>query len=219
MKAPHACSRRDRRSGVALVTVMCLTFVVAVLVAAVLRLSLVHLRLAREQVNLEQATYAAEAGLELAAYHLSHGVLPPCSFDGHAGQAVYCVVIIDGGTPAAGNHSIGGQVGVNPNNSPSAEFDLALPNGTHIRRDDLTKDFPGYTGPATNVLIRPKGHGWQTGLLLDGKPYPLDNGKTCEIGSQTMTVHLFNDRVNAQGKAIGQWCIALASTAAQVFQY
>ena len=207
------------RSGVALVTVMCFTFIVSALAALLLRASVVHLRLARDQVSLEQASYAAESGLQLAAYRLSHGASAPIAFDGRAGEAVYCVVIINGATPAVGCQSIGGEIDINPNNSHEYEFDLTLPNGTHITRDDLTQDFPGYTGGATNIHIRPKGSSSQAGLLVDGLSYSLNNGKTYNLASSSMSVHLYNDQRNAQGKAIGKWRIALASTAATVDCY
>jgi hypothetical protein len=118
-----------------------------------------------------------------------------------------------------GWHSLGGEVEINPNNNPDSEFTMKLASGTTITRADLTPDFPGYVGPATNIFVRPKGSSWQTGLLVDGLPYGIDNSMTYNVYSLTMTVNLYNDHVNAQGKAVGHWRIAMASTASEVTVY
>ncbi len=207
---------RRARSGVALVTTICFAAVVTAIVTLVLRLSVTHLRLAHTQADIEKAHYAAEAGLQLGAFRLGQrGTKPPLSFDGKVGDATHCVVIIDGATPAEGWHSVGGQIGVNPNNSPHAEFTLTRPTGSLITLDDLTETFPGYTGPATRVRIKPHGHGSQSGLLVDGLPYPIENATTYTFDSSVMTVHLYNDHVT-QGKAKGKWWIAIATTQAQI---
>jgi hypothetical protein len=208
---------QDSRSGVALITVMCFAFIIATLSAMLLKASAFHVRMAHEVTALEQATYVAQAGMEKAAHMLATGTTPPYSFHGTNGRGVYCVVIIDGATPSAGWHSIGGDIAINPNSSPDAEFELTLPGGTLITMDDLKDSYAGYVGAAVNIVVRPKGGGMQNGILMDGVVYPIDNSRVYEIDSINMRVNLFNDNVNKQGKAVGRWHIAVASTAADMW--
>ena len=205
------------RTGAALVTVMCFAFIIATITALLLKASAFHFRMAHEVTALEQATYVAQAGMERGAHLLASGMTPPYSFHGTNGRGVYCVVIIDGATPVAGWHSLGGDIMINPNNSPDAEFELTLPDGTMITKDQLTQSYAGYVGPAVNILVRPKGNQGQQGLLMDGLPYPISADRVYEIDSLNMRVNLFNDNVNHQGKAMGKWHIAVASTAADVW--
>jgi len=87
---------------------------------------------------------------------------------------------------------------------------------------DLKENFAGYTGNAVEVVFKPKGGGDQDGLLVDGSSYGLVNSKTYDFQSPSpyyMTVHLYNDKINAQGKAVGHWQIALASTQGTLVVY
>lgn len=98
-------------------------------------------------------------------------------------------------------HDVGGQLNINPNSSPLNEFILTTPTGT-ITKDDLHQDYPGYAGPALLVHVKPKGSGNQNTLLVDGGPYPVENANTHDISAATMTVNLYNDNINPQGKAV-----------------
>lgn len=118
-------------------------------------------------------------------------------------------------------HAVGGRISINPSNSQSVyEFDMALPNGVHITRDDLAGDTPHtgegftadwleYTGPATAIYVKPKGNANQNGMTVDGEPYPLYNSTRYTITSNQMTVHLYNDRRSSKGKALGKWWIEI----------
>jgi len=116
---------------------------------------------------------------------------------------------------APSTHVIQGKLNINPNNSPQNEFVLTLPGGQVITRDNLTKDFAGYSGPAAGIHVKPKGNGKQTGLLVDGAPYEIDKSKAYDIASGAMTVHVYNDSVK-KGKAMGQWWIEIAATSATI---
>jgi len=118
--------------------------------------------------------------------------------------------------PGVPRHTITGQININPNNSSQNEFTLTLPDGSTITRDDLTKDYAEYSGPATSIHVKPKGSGKQDGLIVDGASYELDNNKAYYISSEAMAVRLYNDRVDKKGKANGQWWIEIAATNATI---
>lgn len=203
-------------SGMALVTVICFTAILSILLAVIIMSSGTQLRLAKSQVNMEKSLYVAEAGAERAASYVANGGTVPASFSGTVGDGVYCVTIIAGASAADGFHSVGGQININPNNSSQNEFTLTLSNGSTITRDDLTQDFPGYTGDAVFAHVKPKGNGNQNGLVVDGEAYSLENANTYDVSSSIMSVNLYNDHINAQGKAVGQWCISIATTCATI---
>ncbi len=113
-------------------------------------------------------------------------------------------------------HSIQGTLNINPNNSPQSEFVLTLADGSAITRDDLISSFAGYSGPAAGIHLKPKGSGKQNNLLVDGEPFELDNAATYDITSDSMTVRLYNDRVDKKGKAMGRWFIEIAATNATI---
>lgn len=107
---------------------------------------------------------------------------------------------------------IGGEININPNNSPDNEFVLTLPDGSTVTRDDLHQNYAGYTGPATLVHIKPKGNGNQNSLTLNGDVFTVMNGSLYDIEADNMTVNLYNDNVNPQGKANGKWWIGIVAT-------
>ena len=113
-------------------------------------------------------------------------------------------------------HTIAGKLNLNPNNSPNAQFRLELPDGTIITREDLVSGYSGYKGPAALVKMQPKGRGRQTGLRVDGEFYELDNAETYEIVSSEMTVNLYNDRLDRQGRGIGRWWIEIEAQQATI---
>ncbi|MBT3192778.1 MAG: hypothetical protein HN341_09515 [Verrucomicrobia bacterium] len=207
-----ACKQR----GVALITVLCFLVVFTALATVASRSVGTHVRIAADQIDLETAFYTAEAGAERGAAHVANGGAIPYSFSGQLGDGTYYVTITGKTTAGDGSGtSVNGSVNINPNNSQS-EFTLSLPSGATISRDDLTEDFDGYVGPATTVHLKPKGSGNQNTLTIDGESYPLQNGTTYDIVSSTMSVTLYNDNVNGNGKAMGQWYISIAATDATV---
>ncbi|MDD4871157.1 MAG: hypothetical protein PHR77_11415 [Kiritimatiellae bacterium] len=118
--------------------------------------------------------------------------------------------------PAAdgdGEHSVAGKININPNNSTDNEFNLTLPDGSVINRDTLNSTalpyFRGYTGAAKCVLVKPKGNGNQNSLIVDGQAYTMLNADTYSISSDQMTVNLYNDHYQSDGKAMGHWWIGI----------
>lgn len=119
--------------------------------------------------------------------------------------------------PGAGApQSVGGSINLNPNNSPDNEFTLVLLSGNTITRDDLVEDFEGYQGGATAVHVKPKGNGDQNSLIVGGQPYTIFNSCAYDITSEAMTVNLYNDNINPQGKAVGKWWIGITADEASV---
>ena len=136
-----------------------------------------------------------------------------------------------GGNPAEAptGSTLGGSININPNNNSTFEFEMILPSGVVITRDDLHSDNPhrhegegfhpdylAYTGPATSVRVKPKGNGNQNGLTVDGQPYALQNKNRYIITSDSMTVHLYNNKRNRKGKAMGKWWIDIDATNATI---
>lgn len=121
-----------------------------------------------------------------------------------------------GGSTNPALHNIGGKININPNNSAQNEFSLVLPGGGAITRDMLKAGYPGYNGPGTSVHVKPKGNGNQNSLLVDGAPYTIVNAETYDIAAASMTVHLYNDRVNKKGQAMGRWWIAITAMDATI---
>ena len=109
-----------------------------------------------------------------------------------------------------GEHTIGGEININPNNSTDNEFRLVLPNGSVITRDNLAP----YSGSAQSARIKPKGNGNQNTLLVDGEPYELSNANTYVITGSPMTVNLYN--AASDGTATGQWWIGIDAANATI---
>lgn len=205
--------RTRSKQGVAIITVMCFIMALTALATVAARMVGTHVRITADQVDLETAFYTAEAGAARGAAHVANGGAIPYSFTGQLGDGTYYVTITGKANVGEGSGtSINGLVNINPNNSPQSEFSLTLPGGSTITRDALTKDFSGYTGPAIAIHVKPKGNGNQNGLTVDGETYALQNGTTYDIVSTSMAVSLFNDKINKQGKAMGQWYISVGAT-------
>ncbi|HUT33349.1 MAG TPA: type II secretion system protein [Planctomycetota bacterium] len=122
--------------------------------------------------------------------------------------------------PPPGNR-VSGEVNINPSNNSDYEFELRKPDGSTITRDDLHASGGDleYIGPATWVRFRPKGNGNQNSLTLDDQPYPVQNG-TCYtievLQGGAMSVHLYNDHPNGNGKSMGKWWISITATGATI---
>lgn len=206
------------KSGIALITVMCFMMVLAILGTVFSMAVGSHVRGSMHAINLEKALYVAEAGAERGAAYVGAGGSIPHSFSGSLGDGVYHVTITAQNNlddEDEGN-DVNGCININPNNRTDYQFTLILPNGQSIDRDDLHQDFDGYSGSASSVRVQPKGAGNQNSLTVDGAPYPLSNGLTYLIASSAMTVSLFNDKVNPQGKAMGRWHIIISATGATI---
>jgi len=113
--------------------------------------------------------------------------------------------------------SVSGSLNINPSNNPANEFSLTKDDGTLITRDDLHQnsvvDSTGtyYNGACTYVWARPKGNGNQNTIAVNGVVFPVDNSKAYEIYG-SFTVRLYNDNINANGKAMGQWWLEFQSS-------
>lgn len=114
-----------------------------------------------------------------------------------------------------------GLININPNNSGTNEFMLYRADGSIIVRDDLHQDAPVggngtlYEGDATFIRVKPKGNGSQNGLTVDGQSITMQNSEAYVfIGN--MSVKLYNDQVNGNGKAMGKWWIQIVSGDASV---
>jgi len=122
--------------------------------------------------------------------------------------------------PAAdgdGEHVVGGLININPNNSTDNQFELYLPDGRCINRDTLAStDCVGYIGPAKRLVVKPKGNGNQNSLVVDGQPYTLRNADTYSIASDQMSVNLYNDQYQSDGKAMGHWWIGIIAKDATI---
>jgi Tfp pilus assembly protein PilX len=206
-----------QKNGVAIILVMCFILVLTVMATVASRSISSQVLIEKHQVNAEKSFYIAEAGAERGAAHVANGGTIPYSFDGKIGGGTYHVTITGKATTGEGSGtSVNGLININPNNSPSFEFTLTLPNGTVINRDTLHQHYAGYTGPATSIHVKPKGNGNQNSLTIDGQTYPLNNSTAYSISSSSMNVVLFNDHINRQGKAVGRWFISIGATDASI---
>ncbi|OGV57453.1 MAG: hypothetical protein A2283_00075 [Lentisphaerae bacterium RIFOXYA12_FULL_48_11] len=129
---------------------------------------------------------------------------------------VYNAPLADGD----GEHTVKGEININPNNSTDNQFNLTLADGSAITRDTLseasTSGFSGYAGTAKCVVVKPKGSGNQNSLILDGKEYVISNADTYSISSDQMTVNLYNDHYQSDGKAMGHWLIGIDAKNASI---
>lgn len=208
---------KHNKQGVAIITVLCYMMVLAVLGAVFARAVGSFVLVTSDQINLESALYIAEAGTERAASYIANGGAVPFSFTGSLGDGSYYVTISAKANAGENSEtSVNGVVNINPNNRTDYEFSLATVSRGIITRDDLTSDFGGYAGSATSVRFKPKGDGNQNSLTIDGAPYPVQNGRNYLITADDMSVSLYNDKVNAQGKALGKWYIIITASNATV---
>lgn len=209
---------RTNKNGVALITVMCFMMVLAILGTAFSIAVSSHVLRTSHEMNLELALSVAEAGAERGAAYVAAGGSIPHTFSGTLGGGVYHVTItaIDNVEEDEEGVQITGSININPNNNKDNLFILVLPDGSVIDRNDLHQGYGGYTGAATSIRVQPKGAGNQNSLTVDGAPYPLQNGTMYLIESDDMSVNLYNDNVNPQGKAVGKWYISVTASDATI---
>jgi len=206
----------DKREGTALVTVLCITFVLSCILGSMVIVSGTHSKITRIQLDTEKAFYVAEAGVEHAAQYIANGGTVPGSICGMEGEGSYVATIISGASITDAWHAAGGQININPNNSPDNEFSVTIQDGSTINRDMLVQDYPGFMGQATLVHVKPKGNGNQNGFTVDGNVVELENKNSYDIISDYMSVSIYNDNINTNGKAVGQWWISLAAAEATI---
>jgi len=122
---------------------------------------------------------------------------------------------------------VGGLININPCNNDKFSFELVLPDGFKINRQDLLADDPldhdgchpeyvEYSGPAVSLLLKPKGNGNQNSMTLNEQAYELENKNRYVITSPDMDVHLFNSKRNTKGKAMGKWWIEVIAREADI---
>ncbi len=209
--------RNNSKNGTAIIVVMCFIMVMSILSTSALKSMQTQTLIARDQINIENAFYTAEAGAQYGADYIAHGGVTPCSFSGKIGDGAYYVTISEKTSVGAGSGiSINGVININPNNSPQHEFSLTKKNGSIITRDNLTQNYGGYVGEATAIHIKPKGNGNQNKLTVDGQAYTLHNSTTYDITSPSMNVAIYNDKINKNGKATGHWYISIGATDAEI---
>ena len=141
----------------------------------------------------------------------------------HFGEVVTdCRVVERGALPTyTPGDDASGEINVNPNNNDDFEFQLTKPDGTMITRDDLLASGRQleYTGPVIRVCFKPKGNGNQNRLVINNEIYPLRNGTLYTLTATNMTVHLYNDSKNGNGKAMGRWWLDdIVATDAQLVE-
>lgn len=111
---------------------------------------------------------------------------------------------------------IAGVININPNNSPDNEFQVVIDAaaGTGFSRDQLHNNTvvngggTYYTGPATEVRVKPKGNGSQNSLTLNGEALAMQNSNTYTFTGQ-MQIRVYNDHIHSNGKAMGKWWIEI----------
>lgn len=116
---------------------------------------------------------------------------------------------------------LSGALNINPSNSTNNE--LVIYNGDQVvvSRDDLKNadgmldDGTFYEGPATSILVRPKGNGNQNTLMINDIAYTMLNKERYLIRADEMTVRIYNDHVK-NDKAMGHWWLSVESAAGQV---
>ncbi len=210
---------QTNRNGIALITVMCFMMVLAILGTAFSMAVSSHVRRTSHEMHLESALWIAEAGAERGAAYVAAGGAIPHTFSGTLGDGTFLVTISALDNVADEDEDEGflvtGSININPNNRNDYLFELKLPNGSVIDRNNLHQGYGGYTGAANSVRVQPKGAGNQNSLTVDGEPYPLSNGTTNLIESGDMTVNLFNDKIK-NGKAMGKWYISITASGATI---
>lgn len=206
-------------AGIALLSVVGVILVIVTLGAGIMMQSLTHMTVAGRQVDLEQAFYTAEGGAERTVAYIRYGGAVPGTLTGTIGRGSFVAMIIgtgSGNMSTGATHTLGGDISINPNNSPDNEFMLLQPDGGIITRDDLQNDSTSYTsapcvyytGPAILIHVKPHGNGNQNTFTVDGAVYTLDNSTTYNFASQNMNVQVYNDsRNNGNGQANGQWWV------------
>jgi prepilin-type processing-associated H-X9-DG protein len=129
----------------------------------------------------------------------SYDDLPQWAFEGAEMWISFSIETVDG-------HTIVGETDIeaNPN-----FFLLVLADGTEIDMDDLKdKHTEDFSGDAVLFRIKPKGNE-EANLIVDGDPYPLDKNTVYTITAETMVVHMWNDKRDKHGYAIGHWLVKI----------
>ncbi len=189
------------KQGMAMLLVICLTFPAMLAVAMLGSMAASFALRARSTVQIEQAFFIAEGGIERGVQYIADGNPVPATLNESLGAGAFNVVILVE-NPAGGSSAVGGILRINPNNSPDASFFAMLPDGSYITRQDLLDGFDGYDGPARRVHFRPMGGGTQAGVSVDGAAYTIQNNVIYDINSPAMTVRIYNDHPQ---KAMGHW--------------
>ena len=207
-------------SGMALITVICLTAMAAILAGGLMSESGSQLQTARTNIRLEQAFYVAEAGAErTVSYIRQAGTISQATcITGSIGNGKYISFIVPSpgnntGANAGNSHVLDGSLEINPNNSADNEFLLVKPDGTSITRDDLANDTTEYdsepcvyySGPAISIHVKPKGGGNQNTIIVDGVAYSLDNDTTYDFVGDMNVVVQNDGRNNGNNHANGKW--------------
>ncbi len=124
-------------------------------------------------------------------------------------------------TPIVYQSGLSGLLNINPNNSPDNEFTLLCADGRIITRDDLhhaegvQSNGVYFEGEATNIRIRPKGQGTQSGLSFNGGAITTYNDRTYLLSGKMM-VRVYNDHVVGNGKAMGHWWLQFLDGTAMI---
>ena len=207
--------KSDRpNAGYALVTVMCLTAAMIILLAGIMLYSSSEMRIATDQANMETALYVAQAGAEQGAAFVANGGTGPTNFYGTNAGGTFVVAIIPASLPSSAPRTVGGWVDLSPGGTVGDFVLRNLDDGTLITSSTLVPSYQGYTGSADWVHFRSGGSGNQTSLLLDGAPYQVLNSATYDTFASCMSVYLYNDSIDTSSNAVGHWKISFVTTCA-----
>ncbi len=119
--------------------------------------------------------------------------------------------------PPPGATDMGGDLNINPDNKDDFEFEMEKPDGSTVNRDSLLESRGRffYEDTASKIRFRPKGNGNQNGIILNGKPYRLQNSNTYLILvlKDPLTGQLYNIEVKIHnrnsGGGMGQWWMSI----------
>ncbi len=198
-------------SGVALIAVTCFTAIAAILAIGLMSESSSQLKVAKINMNREQAFYVAEGGAERAVAYLRNGGAVPTNLTGSIGNGTYSVYLLatPDTTGSGGTHAVSGLININPNNSPQNEFLLMTADGQSYDRDALQNgSLQDYSGNATMVRVKSKGNANQT-ITVDGAAYVLDRNTAYNFVGDAFPIALTNDSRGTNGAAMGQWWISI----------
>lgn len=205
-----------RSTGTALLTVLCLMFVLSIILAGILANTGTHSQSERHQEDSERAFFAAEAGVEAVAQYYGNGGTNYVTMTGTIDECTYISVGSIGGSVTDSWHSLSGAISVNPNGSSASRLTLTLPDLTEITQAALTTNYSGFLGSVVTIHSIPGGSGTQSGLLLDTSPYSMTNANSYDIYSAYMAVSLYNDSWDSTGVSTGKWWLSVVAAQATV---